>query len=41
MKPHIIKIRGIWHCRQKGFLKFTGLGYTPSDALEDWLKGPK
>jgi ribosomal protein L37AE/L43A len=36
MKPRLIKINGVWHCRAGGKIR-TGLGYTPFQAYHDWL----
>jgi hypothetical protein len=35
-KPHLIKIRGVWHCAAR--LNQIGLGYTPKCAYESWLE---
>jgi len=37
MKPHLIKINGLWHCSITGEMMKTGIGYTPLQAYDDWL----
>jgi ribosomal protein L37AE/L43A len=36
MKPKLIKINGIWHCRSDGITGI-GLGYTPAQAYAEWM----
>lgn len=43
MKPHLVKISGVWHC---GILRaprgqFFGIGFTPMAAFDDWVAGPR
>jgi hypothetical protein len=35
MKPHLLRLRGIWHCHLGGLV---GIGYSPKDAYTDWEK---
>jgi len=41
-KPHIVRWKGIWLCRvyvggERIGLRPVGHGYTPSEALMDWI----
>ena len=41
IKPHLIKMHGVWHCGllRCGVWQRLGAGYTPEQAYEDWEKG--
>jgi len=34
-KPRLRRRAAIWHCHGNGF---TGLGYTPAGAYQDWVQ---
>ena len=36
MKPRLIRINKIWHCRSPKTM-FAGLGFTPLEAYQDWV----
>ena len=36
MKPHLIRISGLWFCSTRRTSLF-GIGYTPASAYRDWV----
>ena len=39
MKPHIVKINGLWYCVTQ--TTRYGIGYKPSDAYAEWVSRNK
>jgi hypothetical protein len=36
MKPHLVRVRGLWHCGIRGIRGGLGIGFTFRSAYDDW-----